>query len=189
MGTVTLGDSAATVRTGLGLGTASTLDSGNAANNILTLDSSGNLPAISGAAITGIAAGKVVQMVTDDSNVQVAFTNTSYADTEYSLNITPSSASNKMIIMWSCPVWNSQNNVAANARILENGSDISGNCQLEQNSGSSATHFVMHFRRAPNTTSQITYKVQMYSQGGGTMYRSLSNGHGHLIAMEVSGVS
>ena len=189
MGTVTLGDSAAAVRTGLGLGTASTLNSGNAANNILTLDSSGNLPAISGSAVTGITAGKVVQMVTDDSSIQVAFTNTSYADTEYTLNITPSSASNKIIIIWSCPIWNTQQNVAANARILENGSDISGNCQIEQNGGSSSTHFVMHYRRAPNTTSQITYKVQMYSQGGGTMYRSLSNGHGHLIAMEVSGVS
>ncbi len=189
MGTVTLGDSAATVRTGLGLGTASTLDSGNAANNILTLNSSGNLPAISGAAVTGISAGKVVQMVTDDSNTQVAFTNTSFADTEYSLNITPSSASNKMIVIWSCPVWNSQQNVAANARILQNGSDISGTCQIEQNGGSSATHFVMHFRTAPNTTSQITYKVQMFAQGGGTMYRSLTGGQGYLIAMEVSGVS
>ena len=108
MGTVTLGDSAAAVRTGLGLGTASTLDSGNAANNILTLDGSGNLPAINAAAITGVAAGKVEQVVVDDSNVQVAFTNTSFADTEYTLNITPSSASNKIIVIWSCPVWNSQ---------------------------------------------------------------------------------
>ena len=188
MGTVTLGDSAAAVRTGLGLGTASTLDSGNAANNILTLDGSGNLPAINAAAITGIADGKVEQVVVDDSNVQVAFTNTSFADTEYTLNITPSSASNKIIVIWSCPVWNSQQNVAANARILQNGADMTGTCQIEQNGGSSATHFVMHFRQSPNTTSQITYKVQMYSQGGGTMYRSLSQSHGQLIAMEVSGV-
>lgn len=188
MGTVTLGDSAAAVRTGLGLGTASTLDSGNAANNILTLDGSGNLPAINAAAITGVASGKVEQVVVDDSNVQVAFTNSSFADTEYSLNITPSSASNKIIVIWSCPVWNSQQNVAANARILQNGADMTGTCQLEQNGGQSATHFVMHFRQSPNTTSQITYKVQMFSQGGGTMYRSLSNGLGQLIAMEVSGV-
>jgi len=188
MGTLTLGDSASAVRTDLGLGTASTLNSGNAANNILTLDGSGNLPALNAAAVTGIADGKIEQIVSDDSNVQVAFTNTSYADTEYSLNITPSSASNKIIVIWSCPVWNSQNNVAANARILQNGVDMTGNCQIEQNSGQSATHFVMHFRQSPNTTSQITYKVQMYSQGGGTMYRSLSNGNGHLIAMEVSGV-
>lgn len=188
MGTLTLGDSASAVRTNLGLGTAATLNSGNAANNILTLDGSGNLPALSGSAITGISAGKVVQMVSDDSNTQVAFTNTSFADTEYSLNITPSSASNKIIVIWSCPVWNSSSSVAANARILQNGADMTGTCQLEQNGAQSATHFVMHFRQSPNTTSQITYKVQMYSQGGGTMYRSLDNGHGHLIAMEVSGV-
>ena len=81
MGTLTLGDSASAVRTDLGLGTASTLNSGNAANNILTLDGSGNLTALSGSAITGISAGKVVQLVSDDSNTQVAFTNTSFADT------------------------------------------------------------------------------------------------------------
>ena len=188
MGTLTLGGTPAAARTGLGLGTASTLDSGTGANNILTLDGSGNLPAINGAAVTGITAGKIVQIVTDDSNTQVAFSNTSFADTEYSLNITPTSASNKIIVIWSCPVWNSSQNVAANARILQNGADMTGTCQLEQNGGQSATHFVMHFRQAPNTTSQLTYKVQMYAQGGGTMYRSLSNGHGHLIAMEVSGV-
>lgn len=188
MGTLTLGDSASAVRTNLGLGTAATLNSGNSANNILTLDGSGNLPAINGAAVTGISAGKVIQMVSDDSNTEVAFTNTAYADTEYSLNITPSSASNKIIVIFSCPVWNSQQNVAANVRILQDGADMTGTCQIEQNGGQSATHFVMHFRQSPSTTSQINYKVQMYSQGGGVMYRSLSNGHGHLIAMEVSGV-
>ena len=62
MGTLTLGDSASAVRTDLGLGTASTLNSGNAANNILTLDGSGNLPALNGAAVTGITDGKIEQI-------------------------------------------------------------------------------------------------------------------------------
>lgn len=51
---ITLSGDAATTRTSLGLGSAATLDVGTGANQILQLDGSGNLPAVNGAALTGI---------------------------------------------------------------------------------------------------------------------------------------
>ena len=57
--------SAATARTNLGLGTAATLTAGTSANNAVQLDGSGALPAVSGAALTGIASGGTVNLVAD----------------------------------------------------------------------------------------------------------------------------
>ena len=57
--------SAATARTNLGLGTAATLTAGTSANNAVQLDGSGALPAVSGAALTGIASGGTVDLVAD----------------------------------------------------------------------------------------------------------------------------
>jgi hypothetical protein len=51
---ITISGDAATTRTSLGLGSAATLDAGTGANQILQLDGSGNLPAVNGAALTGI---------------------------------------------------------------------------------------------------------------------------------------
>jgi hypothetical protein len=52
---ITFKDTAADTRTELGFGTASTLDVGTSANNILQLDASGNLPAVDGSSLTNIA--------------------------------------------------------------------------------------------------------------------------------------
>ena len=44
-------------RTTLGLGTASTLDVGTSANNIVQLDGSARLPAVDGSQLTGLSTG------------------------------------------------------------------------------------------------------------------------------------
>lgn len=54
---ITISGDAATTRTSLGLGSAATLDAGTGANQIVQLDGSGNLPALNGAALTGIVSG------------------------------------------------------------------------------------------------------------------------------------
>ena len=56
MGTITFDpDDLAATRTGLGLGTAATLNTGTSANNLVQLDGSSKLPAVDGSALTGIA--------------------------------------------------------------------------------------------------------------------------------------
>ena len=51
---ITISGNAATTRTNLGLGTASTLDTGTSANQVLKLDSNGKIPAVDGTQITNI---------------------------------------------------------------------------------------------------------------------------------------
>ena len=48
---------AATTRTAIGLGSASTLSTGTSAGNALVLDGSGKLPAVDGSNLTGVSAG------------------------------------------------------------------------------------------------------------------------------------
>ena len=61
----------------------------------------GTLPAVSGANLTGISAGKVLQVVTGTSSTQTNVTSSTYADTGISASITPSSTSNKVLVMFS----------------------------------------------------------------------------------------
>ena len=54
---ITLDSTAAQFKTGIGLGTAAELDVGTAANNVVQLDGSGNLPAAQADQLTGVATG------------------------------------------------------------------------------------------------------------------------------------
>ena len=186
MATVTLGDSAATVRSGLGIGSAATLNTGTGANNVVALDGSGNLPAIDASAVTGRTAGKTLQIITDTSNTQTIFTNTTYADTEFTINITPSNASHKVMLSFTCIVMQTGGNLAANVRIMRDSTDISGNCQLEGAGQTMILPYNMQFLDSPNTTSQITYKVQMYAQSGSSCRRNFDGSYGQFTAMEVN---
>lgn len=69
MSTITLNpDDLAATRSNLGLGTASTLNVGTSANNIVQLSGSGALPAVSGAALLNLpASGGTVDLVADGS--------------------------------------------------------------------------------------------------------------------------
>lgn len=69
MGTITINpDDLAATRSNLGLGTASTLNVGTSANNIVQLSGSGALPAVSGAALLNLpASGGTVDLVADGS--------------------------------------------------------------------------------------------------------------------------
>jgi len=187
MGTITFGDSASSVRTALGLGTGSILNVGTGANNIVQLDGSGNLPALDGSALTGLAGKKVKQIVSTSNSTELSFTNSSYAD-GIEVNITPSSTSSKIMVFYSDGLYNTSYGVAVNIRIVrvDGGSNPTwGNYQLEtswapQNMQPTSICFV----DSPSTTSQITYRSQYNHQNGSTGYLSFNNTTRQIIAME-----
>ena len=66
-----------------------------------TLDATkltGNLPAISGASLTGIDGGKILQIKNIHSTATTATSSSSYTATALDLSITPTSASSKIIV-------------------------------------------------------------------------------------------
>ena len=60
----------------------------------------GALPAISGASLTGITTGKILQVVSDPNNAQQVTTSTSWQNSNCSIAITPSATSSKILILF-----------------------------------------------------------------------------------------
>lgn len=143
------------------------------ANNILSSGNfnaaslSGTLPAISGASLTGISAGKIAQVIEGDVTTHTTVSSTSYVDVSLEATITPSATSSKVLILVNC------NNVKIN-------SSSGGNAQMRiqhDQGGSSFTNVAEYegilgyndndvnnpspmYLHSPNTTSATKYKVQ-----------------------------
>ena len=136
----------------------------------------GNLPAISGASLTGVSAGKVLQ-VQQAVKTDTFTTTSSMVDiTGLTVNITPSSASNKILVL--STVNGSQDvGVTRGYMILyrdstaifvgtSTGSRFGGSGSFWSGADSVASASVgTTFLDTPNTTSQITYKWQGGNKG------------------------
>lgn len=166
---ITISGNAATTRTNLGLGTAATLTAGTSANNIVQLNSDGNIPALDGSALTNLNSSGIQQIVNNYSTSAYSISNNSYLeDSALTGTITPTSTSSKILIHLTDGV---QLQSASQAfyqkigRTIGGGSEtnISGDLKYE----SSATQFRMlgwWFVDAPATTSAVVYKRYFYTQ-------------------------
>ena len=148
----------------------------------------GALPAISGANLTGITA-KVVQCVTSYHSSQHSTSSSSAQDTGHTLVITPTSNSNKIIIMNQTSGGNNQSGRSwkhwlrytiggseTGARYMQLGDD-------GDNSSFAFSHVLFWFHNSPGT-AEITYKTQHATDGSGTAYYGYSGSY--MVAWEVT---
>ena len=131
-------------------------------------------------------AGHVVQAVGDISTVQLATSSTSFVITDLSLNITPSSSSNKVLVHATCPVYSAGGShfiftVYRNAINLGN-----TNWGCGAGTDSKITGNSISILDTPNTTSQITYAIYVRSYSG-TGYAMINSCMGSLTAQEITG--
>ena len=135
--------------------------------------------------------GVVLQVVSATDTTERSTTSTSFvtASNGLSVNITPSSSSNKVYVIVSTATYNS---TAAKSIYLTiyKGSTNLGNAQglirnLVQGSaaGSSSTCAILN---SPNTTSQVTYQVYLKTDSGGTALLN-ANTPGTITAFEIAG--
>ena len=135
------------------------------------------LPAVSGAALTGVSAGKVLQVV-NNWNDSANSSSTSYADVFGSdLSITLASTSNKVLVIANAAMGTASNsggtaNVIANMKVVNTttGSDVapqSNNCRIRLNSANdlNAPMNVTVVDDASFSGTTQTYNVQI-SRGG-----------------------
>ena len=171
-----------------------------------TLGLTGTLPAVSGANLTGISAGKVLQVVSVAKTDTFTISSGRLADiTNLSLNITPSSSSNKVLVYAFLVVGGSS--AHANFVIDRGGTDIgigdaSGSrsrytiASNQDSNGNQPIQESLMFLDSPNTTSETTYKIQG-NNNGATCYLNRTNtdsdnsGYGRFIStftlMEIAG--
>ena len=144
--------------------------SDGSANQVLKTDGSGNL---SFGADTG---GKILQVVSVTKTDVQSTTSTSYIDiTGLSLNITPSATSSKILLTGMVVIHHSL--YTAFVRILRDSTEIGTSAtgsnsayivyNMNENSNQSRA---INFLDSPNTTSQVTYKLQCRRDGGSTLY-------------------
>ncbi len=152
------------------------------ANNILT---NGGYDA---ADLVGAVGGKVLQVVSTHKTDDFTTSSTaSFVDvTGLSASITPSSASNKILIMYSITTCNDTSSQGTHIRLMRDSTEIAP-ARVDANYTSSlfthartdnnlSTQTSFEFLDSPSTTSSTTYKVQIKAQANtATVNRSGSD--------------
>ena len=135
--------------------------------------------------------GGIIQIVQDTLSSESSTSSSSYVTSGLSLNITPTSASNKILVCFNLPLQSGAHNLRASVGLHRGGSEIylAQRESLFNNSSSNNSETVSGmFLDSPATTSAVTYDVRVRVSGGsGTFYWSVSSTVCTLTAMEVSG--
>lgn len=144
--------------------------------------------------ITG-GTGKILQVVSVTSSTEQSTSSTSYVDvTGLSVSITPSSTSNKILVMYNDNAYLSKNAIAtgyAQWQILRDTTALSVK-EFIQRDGYSADHYnafpmSIIYLDSPSSTSSLTYKVQMKNGDSSTVASQFRNELGTIIVMEIAG--
>ena len=155
--------------------------------NVLTVDTAVD-GKIKWAAPAG--GGKVLQVVQATFGTTASSSSTSYADTGLTANITPASASNKVLVMYSllCYKTNGNSTNGINLRLLRDATNIN----TQENIYRTDTILDMrsleaiNYLDSPSTTSAITYKLQFANRTATSSVEVFAgNQTGTLILMEI----
>ena len=141
------------------------------------------------------AKGSILQVLSMSSTTEYQYSSTTYADTDITLNITPSSTSHKILAIASLYTrCYATDYVSLGIKLLRDSTTVFENSLFMQNSVNAAVNTFhntpLTVLDAPSTTSQITYKIQgaETSTGSGTHLAGigLSNKPSHLTLLEVA---
>ena len=149
----------------------------------------GALPAISGAALTGISA-TVKQIKSANFTSQFAFSNnSSFTASNITVDITPTSASSKILVFGSTNIYKSGDSAQVCTTIYRDSTNL-GVSPLygfgEFTVGAGSLNWVGIYNDSPNTTSQITYKIYTRVQSGHNGMLGANNVPTNITAIEYS---
>ena len=121
---------------------------------------------VTGATVSGLTTGKVLQVVQGVTTTNTQITSTSFTDTSLTANITPSSTSSKILILGSQNVQMERQTyeITTTMQLLRDSTQISiktvGVGTGAANGQGVRDTFAIVRLDEPSTTSQITYKTQ-----------------------------
>jgi len=153
------------------------------AGQILTSAGAGAPPTFAAAA----AAGKILQVIADDSDSATSTTSTSYVATALSVNITPSATSSKILVMATSIIDSEGTGVVPRVTLYRDSTELQNGLALNYSSaGRVITPVTLMKLDSPSSTSQLTYKVYLKSSDGNTVsFNSDSGMRGQIVVIEV----
>jgi hypothetical protein len=138
---------------------------------------------------TPAAGGKVLQVVQATNTTETTTTNNAYVDTNLSGSITPSSATSKIMVIVSQPIqvgrgasgagtaaFGSVNIMRDSTEILTRASNTLGIAGASSADLATCQYISNTYLDSPATTSAITYKTQMRTDGYGFIRANLGTG-------------
>ena len=170
----------------------------NATDTILTNAQAGVITATSfsgsGANLTGISGGKVLQVIVGTTNTRVTATSNAWLDTNLSASITPSATSSKVLVMVTGDV---QSDAWKDGSVTvfrggtggtNLGSSSYGMQYLKGISSASGHSVSFNVLDTPSTTNPTSYLVKIInSSGSGNIYLPHNSGHNvnTIVLMEI----
>ena len=133
--------------------------------------------------------GKVLQIQSANASTQLQITSTSYVTTGVAINITPTSASSKILISTHINLYKSGTDANVNLTIYRDSTDLGvatfgfGEFNKLGDGGLWASPRVLD---TPNTTSQVTYTLYGKINSGHNFYIQSNNTIGNITAIEYS---
>ena len=136
----------------------------------------------------GSAAARKILQVTQNTKTAAASYSTSgnFVDIGLDESITPSSSSNKILILWyigkiACNDWSGATRLLRGSTVIGAGASASNRALIGTSFPRSHddNHWggtAMMWLDSPSTTSSITYKIQVNGHSSGTVY--INRGHG-----------
>ena len=142
-------------------------------------------------ASAGATAGQVIQVLTATDSTQRTTQSNSFvtASNTLSVTITPSSASNKILILVSSTIANDQ---AVYATVFRNSTNLGGTNGFVWTEGEpgAVTYYTglgINYLDSPSTTSATTYQVYFRRSGGSTGQLNSNNTLGSITCLEIKG--
>ena len=172
----------------------------------LTGISTGGISDTKAVADAAMPAGAIIQIVHASFSTETSIASTSFTDTGLTASITPSSSSNKILVIVSSNLQFSRGTTSASGgmkviRLVSGGSDVSiyeaqpsnptlGNQMNGHSSGIfSRMNACVNIEDSPNTTSSIAYRVQAAAEttsNNGQVTAQEENTPSHMTLMEIA---
>jgi len=137
-----------------------------------------------------MSAGSVLQVVQTQTTTPADSTSATFADTTLTANITPSSTSNKILVIVDHTNVQKTGSTQAGIKLLRGSTVIRESRYLASTQESTRNHISVQILEldSPSSTSQITYKTQYNNeQATGTVSLQAGNQESTMTLMEIAG--
>ena len=159
------------------------------------------VPAVTGTMLTTASAGSVLQVVQATYSTQVQVASTTFTDTGLTASITPSSSSNKILVLINQHIFVTRSTNAAitgSVQLLRNGSSVFNFGDVLEAAAGTNTNGVIEtllnsglaYVDSPSSTSSVTYKTQIKcntTANSGSAYAQISNNPSLITLLEIAG--